>query len=120
MEFTKQESQKNSIVCVNARDIQLRHTIINIPCFVSASYHCELKIDNITDINKKLLFPLICHDDANLIIIGTKKSCKFLTARQLIEIKQIGVNIESMNTKSACSSFNLLLSDLRAVGLLLL
>jgi len=32
----------------------------------------------------------------------------------------MGIGVESMNHESACRSFNLLLSDIRRVGLLLL
>ncbi|HIM54862.1 MAG TPA: hypothetical protein EYI82_05185, partial [Gammaproteobacteria bacterium] len=34
--------------------------------------------------------------------------------------QQMGIGVESMNSESACRSFNLLLSDIRRVGLLLL
>ncbi|HCX12708.1 MAG TPA: hypothetical protein DHJ28_00265, partial [Gammaproteobacteria bacterium] len=35
-------------------------------------------------------------------------------------IQQMGIGVECMNSESACRSFNLLLSDIRRVGLLLL
>jgi uncharacterized protein len=54
------------------------------------------------------------------LIIGTGNSPKFLSPKQQIELSEFGLGVECMNNSSACSSFNLLLGDLRKVGLLLL
>jgi len=37
-----------------------------------------------------------------------------------MSLSEIGLGVECMNNISACSSFNLLLGDLRKVGLLIL
>jgi len=55
-----------------------------------------------------------------LLIIGTGKHSKFLSPKQQVSLSELGLGVESMNNVSACSSFNLLLSDLRPVGLLIL
>jgi uncharacterized protein len=54
------------------------------------------------------------------LIIGTGKHSKFLSPKQQVSLSKLGLGLESMNNVSACSSFNLLLSDLRPVGLLIL
>ncbi|TEU22052.1 MAG: hypothetical protein E3I13_02765, partial [Gammaproteobacteria bacterium] len=51
---------------------------------------------------------------------GTGGATQFLHPKQQVAIQQMGIGVESMNNESACRSFNLLLSDVRRVGLLLL
>lgn len=120
MEFNQQESSHNSIISADHAQIKLAHTTLNTPCFISTNYYCEINISKLDEINKTLLFPLSIHDDINLLIIGTGKMPQFLSPKQKIAIKQMGINTESMNSDSARRSFNLLLSDARSVGLLLL
>lgn len=71
-------------------------------------------------LDKMTLFPLSSKDDIRLLIIGTGATARFLDPKQQVAIQQMGIGVESMNTESACHSFNLLLSDARLVGLLLL
>ena len=59
-------------------------------------------------------------DPLDLLIIGTGKIPIFLSPKQQVEISEFGLGVECMNNSSACSSFNLLLGDLRKVGLLVL
>ncbi|MCS5585977.1 MAG: Mth938-like domain-containing protein [Gammaproteobacteria bacterium] len=120
MEFNQQESEQNSIVSVDHSQIKLTHTTLNTPCFISPRYSSEIKITNLEDLDKASLFPLSSQDDIDLLIIGTGSVTQFLHPKQQVDIQQMGIGVESMNNESACRSFNLLLSDIRRVGLLLL
>ena len=120
MEFTQQNANNNTIISVGESSISLSHEKLNRPCFISARTTNEVSINDITEIDKEFLFPLLTKDSVDLLIIGTGNSPKFLTPKQQIELSSIGLGVECMNNTSACSSFNLLLGDLRKVGLLLI
>jgi uncharacterized protein len=120
MEFNQQESEQNSIISVEDFQIKLAHTTLNTPCFISPKYFTETEITNLDSLDKALLFPLSSEDDIDILIIGTGSATQFLHPKQQIAIQQMGIGVESMNSESACRSFNLLLSDIRRVGLLLL
>jgi uncharacterized protein len=120
VEFNQQDNNQNSIVYIENNQIRLAYKQLNTPCFISKNFSTEVDIHSIADINKISLFPLCNQDDINLLIIGTGKLPKFLSGKQQVEIQQMSINTESMNSASACRSFNLLLSDVRNVGILLL
>ncbi len=120
MEFNQQDNSQNSIISIENNLVQLNNIQLKTPCFISKNFSTEVEITNISDINKATLFPLTSQDDVDILIIGTGKLPRFLTGKQQVDIQQMGVNTESMNSESACRSFNLLLSDVRNVGLLLL
>lgn len=119
MEFIKQDNQENSIIEQNDKNIKLKNNSLKIPCFVSKNYHCEINIKNLDEINKISIFSLINKDNIDLLIIGTGKKTQFIPDKKKLSIMQI-INIETMNTQSATSCFNLLLSDNRNIGVLLL
>ena len=120
MEFNQQESEHNSIISVDNSQVKLIHCVLKTPCFISPSYSVEIKATNIESLDKALLFPLSSKDDIDILIIGTGEMTQFLHPKQQIAIQQMGIGVESMNNESACRSFNLLLTDARRVGLLLL
>lgn len=120
MEFTQQESNLNSIVSHNTSLITLSHKELKTPCFISNKNSQELSINCLDDIDKKLLFEISCQNPIDLLIIGTGERVHFLSPKQQVSISELGIGVECMNNASACSSFNLLLSDARAVGLLIL
>lgn len=120
MEFNQQANKQNSIISADSKQIKLANNIVKIPCFVSVNYQVEVAFSDINKIDKKLLFPLINKDEIDLLIIGTGESVRFLSPKQLVDFNQIGLSVETMNSVSARHSFNLLLADARAVGLLLL
>lgn len=120
MEFNQQESSQNSIVSVDVSTIKLAHTTLRTPCFISPNYCSEIEINQLNQLDKISLFPLSSKDNINLLIVGTGNSSQFLHPKQQVAIQQMGIGVESMNNESACRSFNLLLSDARLVGLLLL
>lgn len=119
MELNQQVAHNNSIVSVQVTQVELAHTTLKIPCFVSANYHTEVAINTLEALDKAALFPLTSKDEIDVLIIGTAVGM-FIPPKQQLEIMQMGIGLESMNTSSACRSFNLLLSDRRRVGLLLL
>ncbi len=120
MEFNEQSSQQNSIISIEENTVVLSHSKLNTPCFISRNNQFEIDINNVDQIDKSSVFPLCSKDDINLLIVGTGKEAKFLHPKQLVSIQQMGIGIESMKSDSACRSFNLLLSDARPVGLILL
>ena len=120
MEFTQQNANTNTIISVDESSISLSHIKLNRPCFVSANNSRDVLIKDLEGVGKEFLFPLVAKDPIDLLIIGTGNSPKFLSPKQQIELSELGLGVECMNNSSACSSFNLLLGDLRKVGLLLL
>jgi len=120
MEFTQQHANANTINSVDESSISLSHIKLNRPCFVSANSSNEVSIKDLEEVGKESLFTLVAKDSIDLLIIGTGDSPKFLSPKQQIELSEFGLGVECMNSSSACSSFNLLLGDLRKVALLLL
>ena len=120
MEFTQQSANQNTIISIDESTIKLSHIQVNIPCFISSKKVEELSISSLEEISKEVLFPLLSQESLDLVIIGTGKKSEFLSPKQQVSLSELGLGLECMNNISACSSFNLLLSDLRPVGLLIL
>ena len=120
MEFNQQDPNLNSVISIDESSITLSHICLNIPCFISSQKVEEVSISSLEEISKEGLFPLLGQESLDLLIIGTGKTSKFLSPKQQVSLSELGLVVESMNNVSACSSFNLLLSDLRPVGLLIL
>ena len=68
---------------------------------------------------KNDIFPLTTKDQVKIIIIGTSQT-SFLQPEKILLFNELGLGVELMNVDAACRSFNLLLSDKRAVGLLII
>jgi len=120
MEFTQQSPNQNTVISINKSTITLSHTQLKIPCFISSKKTEEVSISSLEDISKETLFPILSQESLELLIIGTGIHSQFLSPKQQVSLSELGLGVESMNNVSACSSFNLLLSDLRPVGLLIL
>ena len=120
MEFTQQDPNLNSIISIDESSITLSHIRLNIPCFISSKKVEEVSISSIEEISKETLFPLLSQESLELLIIGTGKYSIFLSPKQQVSLSELGIGLECMNNVSASSSFNLLLSDQRPVGLLIL
>ena len=120
MEFTEQRANQNTVISIDESSITLSHIRLSIPCFISSKKVEEISINSLEKINKETLFPLLSQESIELLIIGTGKHSKFLSPKQQVSLSELGLGMECMNNISACSSFNLLLSDQRPVGLLIL
>ncbi len=120
MEFNQQQASQNSIISVDSVGVKLTHAILKTPCFISPNYHTEIEINELSQLDKLTLFPLSNQDNIDILIIGTGDTMQFLHPKQQVAIQKMGIGVECMNRESACRSFNLLLSDVRLVGLLLL
>jgi uncharacterized protein len=120
VEFNQQDNNNNSIISVDKNAVILSHVTLPIPCFISSSHYIKTPDLTLEKLDKMALFPLSSKDDIDLLIIGTGKTGKFLDPQQQVAIQQMGIGVESMSNASACRSFNLLLADVRLVGLLLL
>jgi len=120
MEFTQQSANQNTIISIDESTIKLSHIQLNIPCFISSKKSEEVSISTLEEVSKEALFHLLSQESLDLLIIGTGKYSKFLSPKQQVSLSELRLGVECMNNVSACSSFNLLLSDLRPVGLLIL
>jgi len=120
MEFNQQEANQNSIISFDEVSIILAHSSLEKPCFISSKYFTNIDIDSIEQLDKELLFSLSHHDDIDILIIGTGKTSKFLHPKKQIEFQHMGIGVECMKNESAYHCFNLLLSDQRKVGLLVI
>jgi len=120
VEFNQQDNQQNSIISVDKGEITLLHASLSTPCFISTNYYASAIDMTLEQLNKMTLFPLSSKDDIDILLVGTGANSRFLDPKQQVAIQQMGIGIESMSTESACRSFNLLLCDVRRVGLLLL
>jgi len=120
MEFTQQNANQNTVISIDESTTTLSHIKLKIPCFITSKVAEEVTISSLKDIRKEILLPLLGQESLDLLIIGTGKKSKFLSPKQQVLLSELGLGVECMNNISACSSFNLLLSDLRPVGLLIL
>ena len=120
MEFTQQSANQNTVISIDESNITLSHIQLKIPCFISSNTAEEVPISSLDEISKEALFSLLSQESLDLLIIGTGKTSKFLSPKQQVSLSELGLGVECMSNVSACSSFNLLLSDLRPVGLLIL
>lgn len=120
MEFNEQSLDSNSILSLEDGQITLSRGQLKTPCFVSKSHVQAVELSTLDQIDKSLVFELCHKDEVNLLLIGTGEQAQFLSAQQQLLIQQMGIGVESMKNDSACRSFNLLLSDARSVGVLLL
>jgi uncharacterized protein len=120
VEFNQENNAMHSIVSIEKDYLQLTNTQLKIPCFLSSNYMIGIEKKSIKDLDRFFLFPHIVKSNIDLLIIGTGIIPQFLSAKQSVEFDKMNIGLECMNTQSACSSFNLLLSDSRKVGLLLL
>ncbi|CAC9494156.1 hypothetical protein [uncultured Gammaproteobacteria bacterium] len=120
MEFNQQDNNRNSIVSIENDMVTLSHTTLSTPCFISPKYHTQTPDLILERLDKIALFPLSSKDDIDILIIGTGEYSQFLNPLQQVALQQMNIGVESMNSESACRCFNLLLSDARLVGLLLL
>ena len=120
MEFTLEKPLANSIISFDNGEIKLRHSTLKTPCFLSKSYQASSQIKNISALNTERLKAFLRMDDIKILIIGTGRKHAFALPKQQAEFAKIGISIEAMPSRSACHSYNLLLCDFRAVGLLLL
>ena len=120
MEFTQQSPNLNTVISIDESTITLSQTQLKIPCFISSKKAEEVSISSLEEISKEALFPLLSQESLDLLIIGTGKHSKLLSPKQQVSLSELGLGVECMSNISACSSFNLLLSDLRPVGLLIL
>lgn len=120
MEFSQESRQINSIISYSQQTIFLEDEQINSPCFISNTQRIKLQNTTITTLEKEVIKKLIAHHKINLLIIGTGDKQCFLPAKEKIKIQSLGVGVETMTNQKACHCYNLLLSDGRFVGLLLL
>ncbi len=120
MEFTQQSPNQNTVISIDESTISISNIQLEIHCFISSKKAEEVSISSLEDISKETLFPILSQESLELLIIGTGIHSKFLSPKQQVSLSELGLGVESMNNVSACSSFNLLLSDLRPVGLLIL
>jgi len=120
MEFTEQKANQNTVISIDESSINLSHIRLKIPCFISSKKAEEVPISSVEEITKENLFPFLSQESLELLIIGTGKYSIFLSPKQQVSLSEVGIGVECMNNVSACNSFNLLLSDQRPAGLLIL
>ena len=120
MEFNEQSLDNNSILALEAGQVSLSHVQLSTPCFISKSHTQAVELTTLDQLDKRLVFELCHKDEVDLLLVGIGDTAQFLSAQQQLLIQQMGIGVESMKNDSACRSFNLLLSDARSVGVLLL
>ena len=80
--------------------------------------HDDLEIPALSAIALPLL-QSIAQRGAEIILIGTGPRQVFLPSVLVREAAALGIGVEAMNTPAACRSYNVLVSEPRAVALLL-
>ena len=119
MDLSQENSEQNSIISYSENDASIQSGKLGFPCFISKSFSATLDFHSIDLIEKNDIFPLITKDQVKIIIIGTSQS-SFLKPEKILLFNELGLGVELMNVDAACRSFNLLLSDKRSVGLLII
>lgn len=120
MEFNEETKLENSIIDYQDKSIKLIHCLLNAPCFISKTYTKTLSSIILNQINKTFIAPLLIKDKVSILLIGTGNSQQFLAPKQQIDLHSLNISVELMNQQSAIGCYNLLLSDYRPVGILLL
>lgn len=119
MDLSQENSEQNSILSYSENDVRIQSRKLGFPCFISKSFSTTLDFHSIDLIKKTDIFPLITKDQVKIIIIGTSQT-SFLKPEKILLFNELGLGVELMNVDAACRSFNLLLSDKRSVGLLII
>lgn len=119
MEIQLEQTANNGIASVlDAQRVQLENnTILSIPCYIDKSQIMEnlgfsfktMVMDDVTNVLGRI----------SLLIIGLN-SPVFLDDKLRIALHKKKIGVEVMNIHSASHAFNVLLSESRQVGLLLL
>ena len=120
MEFSQEAQQINSIIAYSNKVVQLQDKTVNTPYFISKTQRIALTLTTLSSIDKSQILPLTIPDNVTMLIIGTGDKHIFLPAKQQVAIQSLGISVETMSNQKACHCYNLLLSDRRLVGLLLL
>jgi uncharacterized protein len=120
MEIQLEQNANHSIASViDDSHIKLENgDIKEIPCYINnLQIKTDLKFSFDTMIYDDLI--AVLDKDTTILIIGLNKPA-FLDEKLRLKLQQKSIAVEVMNTNSACHAFNVLLSELRMVGLLLL
>lgn len=75
---------------------------------VSGKTAADLNIDDFADLIARA-------GDIDVILLGTGVNMQLLAARQRMQLKQAGLNVEVMDTGAACRTYNVLIADGRRV-----
>ncbi len=120
MEFSQEARQQDSIISYNDKQIILKDTIIDVPCFLAKNYNSKININKLADVSINNIKPLIEKTKANILIIGTGKKQEFLHPKQQYLLYGLKISVDTMPSSNAYRLYNLLLSDFREVALLAL
>ncbi len=110
MILDEQKILQHTIISYTKQKVVLRDKSLIMPCFIAYNYAEQVTNDLDKELKKIINYKI------ELLIIGTKLTIDF---KKQVMIKNL-INCDIMGSRAAIGSFNLLLTDYRKVGVLLL
>ncbi len=106
----------NSISAYSEQGIQIAgrwysENLIITPKKIITNWQAHI-VTNLTLEDFKLLLP----EQPEVLILGTGKKCLFPPKPLYVQLAAVGTGLEVMDTRAACRTFNILLSEDRAVA----
>ena len=77
---------------------------------------CQGDISEVSEANFNPLIALPADARPEIVLLGTGLDHVFPDMKILLALKQQGLNIEVMNTRAACRTYSVLVSEFRAVA----
>ncbi len=115
MHISLETPEKHAIQSYSDKQIQIASIVYDHSLIVSKQeIVTELAIKNIQDINEYYL-ELLLKQQPELIIIGHNNTDILTPIEVIAKLAQEGIGIEFMSIGAACRTYNVLLSELRAV-----
>ena len=115
MEILEQPSYNQLIIkgC-DGKQCQINDKIYEHSIIIFEDKIIPWPVNNVDDINSDTLQPII-KLNPDCVIFGTGKQFHFLEAKQLQALINAGIGYESMQSSTACGSYQLIASDGRSV-----
>jgi uncharacterized protein len=115
MHINLEAAENNAVQAYSDNQIQINSIVYGRSLIVSKEeIITDLTIKNIQDINEQYLQQLL-QSKPEVIIIGHENTGKFPPIEIISQLSQQQIGIESMSIGAACRTYNVLLSEHRAV-----
>lgn len=119
MQFQNEPPEKNSIKSYESHAVMINDQRYDQTILVTQQQIIPLPA--ITEINEihPDQFESQLSDKLEILLIGSAGKAQFISPTQYITFSKIGIGVECMKLDAACRTFNILISEHRKVGLLL-
>lgn len=117
MQINLETADINSIQSYSDSEIKINHLTYSKSIIISQEkLISDWSVSSVHDLNESCLEPIIALKP-EVIIIGHNQLGQFVSAKLIHDLAKQGIGIECMSIGAACRTFNVLLSEMRAVVL---